>query len=292
MSAASCGLQATIGDGGRQQLGHPAGRQHRCQRAFGRRSIRVRLRLRLVDGDHDDPGDDDSAQHDGHRGPHGPPDPSPAHWCASLRCRQLTARPTQEAPMSASPLAARTSCVHGSLALRARSRVRHPPALPPGARTSAGGRGPGSPARPMGTRRARSRRADDRRVAGSAMASSVATRIGLPVAATSAAATASWYRASPGARGKATIRSRPWPGKNGPLDSSRAWLPWMPRPSTTTASTRGVRRPGRARSGMVSVVSPPARSIGLRRLQRGGRHSSRSATRSSGRASAAAPGWR
>ncbi len=51
------------------------------------------------------------------------------------------------------------------------------------------------------------------------------------------------------------------------------------------ASTSGWRATISRMVGMVSLVSPPARSIGLLRLQRGGSSASSAATRSSGSAS-------
>ncbi len=57
--------------------------------------------------------------------------------------------------------------------------------------------------------------------------------------------------------------------------SCRAWFDWMPRPRyTITASTSGWRATSSSTSGIVSRVSPPARSIGLLRLHRGGSCSS------------------
>ena len=55
-----------------------------------------------------------------------------------------------------------------------------------------------------------------------------------------------------------------------PVRTTCAWFAWMPMPRKTTASTSGCAQIRSRTSGMVSRVSPPARSIGLCRLQRAG----------------------
>ena len=62
----------------------------------------------------------------------------------------------------------------------------------------------------------------------------------------------------------------------------RAWFDWMPSPRYTTASISGCSATSAITSGIVSRVSPPARSIGLFRLQRGGSFVSIASRRSSG----------
>ena len=78
------------------------------------------------------------------------------------------------------------------------------------------------------------------------------------------------------------MRAMPSSSPNRPDWKAWACAAWMPMPRWMIASTPSLAAIRSITSGIVSRVSPPARSIGLLRLQRGGTSLSMAARRSSG----------